>query len=205
MNNKIFEQLKITSLEGIYPIGEDSELLSSALFIPKNASCLDLGCGTGIQGITMAKQGAKKITFGDINPNALENARINVLQNHVKTRVSFVQTDVFSNVSESFDVIAFNPPYVPSDDIQWIETDGGKKGRKILDRFLETVSDHLSPAGEVFFLQTSLNGTKKTEEILRKKGFRFEIICRQKLFFEELLVFHAQKNPKPADIRKQKK
>ncbi len=185
---------RIIANQGIYPPSEDSELLAQSLTIPKNAVCLDLGCGTGIQGITMALLGAKSVTFCDQNPLALENAKQNKKLNHLTCETKFIQSDLFENISEKFDVITFNPPYVPSEKIKWIDTDGGKKGRIVLDRFLDKIEKHLKPNGQVFFLQTSLNETNPTEKKLKQNGFEFEIVNKQKLFFEELLVYRCWKN-----------
>ncbi len=98
---------------------------------------------------------------------------------------------MFENIKEKFDIITFNPPYVDSESIKYIEVDGGKKGREILDLFLEKVKEHLNAKGEVFFVQSIHNGLIKTKKILKNNGFKFEIIAKKKLFFEELVVFKA--------------
>ena len=107
-------------------------------------------------------------------------------------KVEARQSNLFENVSEKFDLIIFNPPYVPSDKVAFKEVDGGKKGREILDLFLDEMPNHLKKGGSCFFLQSSLNGEKETEKVLEKKGLVFSIVARQKLFFEELLVFSCQ-------------
>ncbi|MDO8625102.1 MAG: methyltransferase [Candidatus Diapherotrites archaeon] len=192
LNPKIVDALGIQTIEGVYPPSEDSYLLANSIQIPKKADCLDLGCGSGIQGITMAKIDAQSVTFCDQFKTALDLAKKNCEQNKVKCKTHFIQSDLFSRIeNKKFDVIAFNPPYVPSDGIKWKDTDGGKKGREVLDKFLDHVTEHLKTDGQLFFLQSSLNGEATTKKRLNELGFAFEIVARQKLFFEELIVYRG--------------
>ncbi|MDZ4256747.1 MAG: hypothetical protein U1C71_04005, partial [archaeon] len=76
--------------------------------------------------------------------------------------------------------------------IRWRDTDGGKKGREIIDAFLEKLADHLKPGGHCFLLQSSLNIPEMTEQKMKKLGMTGKIIATQKLFMEELQVWHLQ-------------
>ncbi len=183
----------------MYEPQEDSFLLAKILSVPQGSRVLDLGCGCGMQGLAAAMRGASEIVFADLNPKALENARHNAELNTkavgAGTKFLFVQSDLFSNLkNQLFDCIVFNPPYVPSDSKKkWVETDGGHKGREVLDRFLKGFPAFLKPNGTVFFLQSSVNGIAETESKLKKAGFQSEIVGKEKLFFEELLVFKANR------------
>ena len=188
-----FKDQSFEVFESVYPPSEDSELLATAIRIQPFSDCLDMGCGTGIAGIQMAKNGAKSITFADQNPNALKCAEQNVKINNIHCASRFIQTDLFTALPEKFDLIAFNPPYVPSDEIKWKDTDGGLNGREVLDRFINEAGKHLNPNGQIFFLQNDQNGEKKTIQMLKANGFEFELVSRQKLFFEELIVFRCWK------------
>lgn len=204
MTNPKTIPLKLSVLRTVYPPSEDSELLAQSLRIPAEAVVLDLGCGSGIQGITAAQQGADEVWCVDINPNAIKCAKKNIGQNLTRaqakhTKFIFKKSDLFSDISKKlrFNVIVFNPPYVPSETVQWNDTDGGKKGRETLDRFLDSFENFLAPKGTVYFLQSTLNGILITQKKLQKIGFVPEIIGRQKLFFEELLVFKATQKIEP--------
>lgn len=192
-----FQTLEFDLFENAYPPSEDSELLAESVSIPGRPKVLDLGCGSGIQGIACAKNGAGSVTFSDIHPNCLKNARHNFQKNKKQIpgnpKTIFIQSNLFGHIVGTFDCIIFNPPYVPSEPIKWIDTDGGKKGREILDQFLGQAGKFLKPNGRIFFLQTSLNGIRATKQKLKKLGFRFEIANRKKLFFEELIVFRLEK------------
>lgn len=191
-----FKQLELVIFESVYFPQEDSVLLAENVTFSRGNRVLDLGCGCGIQGLNAAILGASQIVCSDINPVALKNAKKNAVQNGFQKKFSFIESSFFSGFkkNEKFDCIIFNPPYVPSGkEKKWTETDGGKKGRETLDFFLEQCGAFLKKNGTVFFLQSSLNGVSLTEKKLEKLGLGFEIIAKQKLFFEELVVFKAWK------------
>jgi release factor glutamine methyltransferase len=193
-NHQILDSLSISVPEGVYPPSEDSALLANSFSLPAHAHCLDLGCGSGIQGLVMARLGARSVTFCDQSQTALAAARHNAEKNRAECETEFVRSDLFAALSgRRFDLIAFNPPYGPSEDVKWKDTDGGKKGRETLDRFLDQLPEHLTEGGEAFFLQSSLNGEAKTKKRLKELGFAFRIVAREKLFFEELAVYRIQK------------
>lgn len=198
MPKKIFfKNHELDVFDSVYEPLEDSLLLANAVQIKPVDNALDLGCGCGIQGINLVLQGASQVICLDINPLCLQNTRHNFKKNGFENNLQLIESDLFEKIpfNQKFDVIVFNPPYVASENLRWKETDGGKKGREILDRFLDSVEDFLKPIGTVFFLQTDLNGISQTEQKLKKRNFRFEIVARQKLFFEELVIFKACRCP----------
>jgi len=178
--------------KGVYSPREDSLLLASAMDFPPGASVLDMGTGTGFLAGEAAKKGAGRIVAVDISERALEFAGKETEKSKIKN-IEFRLSDLFSEVPEKFDVIIFNPPYVPSEGIKYRDVDGGKKGREVLDRVLREMPGHLNENGICYFLQSSLNGIQQTEKLLKKMNFSFEIAARKKLFFEGLVVFRAGK------------
>ncbi len=191
----------------VYRPAEDSWLLEECILKEnlKGKKCLDIGCGSGIQSVAMVKSGAKEVVSVDVNETALSETKASVekflsgLEKNqtqiVGQTVSFsvLESNLFSKVSGKFDFVAFNPPYVPSDEIKWSDLDGGENGREIIDSFLEGVGKHLSDKGVVLLLLSSLNKVDDVFDILSKKGFRVENIGKKKLFFEELVVLRAEK------------
>lgn len=185
-----FEGKELVVLNGVYAPKEDSFLLARSAKFRKHATVLDLGAGCGIQGINALMQGAKLVVFADVNGIALRNCELNCERLGFES-FRLVKSDLFGSVTGKFDAVVFNAPYAASDRIKWIEVDGGRKGREVLDSFLEQLPMHLNAGGECFFLQSSLNGEKETGKSLENKGFEWEIAARQRLFFEELVVFKA--------------
>jgi release factor glutamine methyltransferase len=100
----------------------------------------------------------------------------------------FKKSNLFSNLKVKFDFVAFNPPYVPSEGIKWIDLDGGKNGVKVIQKFLAQIKSHLTPKGFVLLLVSSLNNPKEIIKELYLKGFKVKVAGKKKLFFEELLV-----------------
>ena len=96
--------------------------------------------------------------------------------------------------NEKFDVILFNTPYLPTckdeiiDDNLNYAFDGGEDGRKVIDRFLKEVKNHLNDKGKVQLIQSSLSDNEKTMAILENEGFIVEITASEHFFFEEVVL-----------------
>lgn len=86
-------------------------------FNKDNIKILDIGTGSGCIAITLNKLlNSSDITGIDISSEALEVAKENNISNN--TNVKFIESDIFSNVSDKYDVIISNPPYISYDDIE---------------------------------------------------------------------------------------
>ena len=173
----------------VYLPREDTYLMEQALkpLVLKNKKILEIGCGSGYLSIYCAKRGAQ-VTSIDINHKAVSYAKRQAEKE--KQPIKFLQSNMFESldVKERFDIIFFNPPYLVSDNLDFLALDGGKKGREIIDKFLDVFNKYLEPDGFALLLHTDKNDLKQTKEILAKKSFRFEIIEKQHLFFEDLYV-----------------
>ncbi len=96
----------------------------------------------------------------------------------------------------NFDLIVFNPPYLPVPSEESLETplerawDGGPSGRGVIDEFLEKVENHLNPNGRFLFVQSSLSGVQETSEKLKEMGFRVKKKSK-KFSFEKLYLFQV--------------
>ena len=84
-------------------------------YLKDNISIIDIGTGSGCIPISLKKLLPKtNITAVDISPEALEVANDNAKTNNVD--VTFLQSDVFSNVTHKYDCIISNPPYIRYDE-----------------------------------------------------------------------------------------
>lgn len=126
---------------------------------------LDIGCGSGAIGLSLAKlyQGGRKlhVTLVDISEGALavtaKNAKTLDLSN-----VTLLQGNLLEPVSDQkFDMILSNPPYIPSKVIEGLQIeirehepmlalDGGEDGLEIYRRLIPQISEHLLPGGHMF-------------------------------------------------------
>jgi len=205
-------------MKKIYSLEEDSYLLSKIIeekipsLLNKNPDLkfLEIGCGSGIQLETAFKSGIKKenIFSCDVNSVAVRHCRKlgfnSVVSNLFEKFKGGVSALRFSSgttrmsiarrtlVPLKFDLIVFNPPYLPEDEREpknsRLETTGGKKGGEIINRFLKQAKKHLNKNGKIFLMTSSL--TKGVDFTSYKK----RIIARKKIFFEELFVLKLERN-----------
>ncbi len=189
------EDLFLEIPEKVYEPREDSFLLLSVLkkINLKGKKVLDLGTGSGILGLFASKK-AKEVLAVDINEDALKTIKKNVELNNIRN-VRILKSDLFENIKEKFDLIIFNPPYVPSEsnfreinDLAWA---GGESGREIIDKFLDQFKSYLNDNGILLLLQSSLSDIDKTLKKISK--FKPEIVASKKLAWETLVVIMAHK------------
>lgn len=191
------EDIRFKQPDNGYAPREDSWLLASMIQKFENEirgkKALDMGCGSGIQTAALLLAGAARVTCVDRNPAALRATEKIMAKQFDKSKINTLESNLFTGVKGTFDVIVFNPPYVPSDEIKWMEVDGGKKGREVIDRFLDSFPPHLNQNGFVLLLESSLNGRTITHTRMKKAGFAATIVAREKLAFEELVVYKIER------------
>jgi release factor glutamine methyltransferase len=153
---------------------------------------LELGCGTGIVALHAAKLGAS-VTAADISPIAIECTRRNAARNDLKVKV--VRSDLFEDIRGSFDVVAFNPPYLPREggSTSWIERswDGGDQGSEVSVRFLEQAWKHLAPGGRAYLVLSSIGGLMSVLRAARER-YEAELIAEERMFFESVYVYRLK-------------
>jgi release factor glutamine methyltransferase len=189
------KELIIQTHKEVYEPAEDSYLLSENLETRKNDLVLDIGTGTGIQALTAARN-AKKVLAVDINPHALETAKKNAELNKINN-IEFRISNLFEKIKpkEKFDLIIFNPPYIPSHekDLLGRAWAGGEKGREVIDKFIEQAPQHLKDGGRIMLLVSSINEPEDVARKLEKKKLSVTTTSKKKLFFEELQILKAVK------------
>jgi release factor glutamine methyltransferase len=178
--------------ESIYYPREDSELLAGVIETMDIAgrSVLEVGCGSGLISIVAAKMGAN-VAAADVNPEAVRITEKNAEANKVSLNV--FTSDLFENVNGKFDLIIFNPPYLP---VEEGETDltyaGGASGREVIERFIGEVENHLNKDGFVLLLISSLTGEQEVLDLFHLIGMKTEIEASEKVSWEELIVIKAK-------------
>lgn len=139
----------------------------------QNKKILDVGCGYGLIGVTLAKIKKCDVTMIDVNKRALHLAKINLKENNVEANV--LESDIYENITEKYDCVITNPPI--------------RAGKKVYMTILQDAHKYLNESGELWFVMNKDHGVKtvikKLErtydlQILEKnKGF-FVIICKNR-------------------------
>jgi HemK-related putative methylase len=172
----------------IYQPAEDSYLLAEVLTDylsgkTKQIKILDMGSGSGIQAQTCLNLGFNNILTADINKEAVENLK--------KQGFRSIHSDLFSNINkkEKFDLIIFNPPYLPEHKYdKEKDTTGGKKGFETIIKFLKQAKNNLNKNGNILLLFSSFSQPKIIIEKAKLLGYKTKELSSKKLFFEELFV-----------------
>jgi len=185
MRLKVDPRIEIAECEDVYPPREDSFLLLECTQVRNGERVLEMGCGSGVIALHCAKAGAL-VTAVDINPRAVTCTRNNALQNGLE--VEALHSDLFLDLDGSFDVMIFNPPYLPEEERGTIERSwaGGEGGTRVLERFLREAPRHLNPRGRIYILLSSMMRDASLSCVLSQ--FVRDRLRRKKLFFEELWV-----------------
>ena len=182
----------------VYMPSDDTFLLAENLEIKEGQSVLEIGTGSGLVSM-YASLLSDDVTATDINYNALELAEKNFKLNNI-SNIKLEFGDMFEPIKDKkFDVILFNTPYLPTDSDDIINDDlnyafdGGLNGRKVIDRFINEVPNHLNDKGIVQMIQSSLSNNERTLDIFDAKGFIAEIAKSESFFFEEIVLINAYK------------
>ena len=92
-----------------------------------------------------------------------------------------------------FDFVVCNLPYLATEEIIDIATDGGAEGFEIPKKIFDSVVPLIKENGKFVFVTSSLSNYEKLINYAQKLGLKTEIIAKKKLFFEELILVKAGK------------
>lgn len=181
--------------DSIYQPAEDSYLLDKTLRkeIPKllkenpNLEFLEIGAGSGIILETAKQLGIKpkNIFATDINQEAVSHCQ--------SQGFNCIFSDLFEEVEGKYNIIVFNPPYLPEDseglepEESQLATTGGASGSELINKFLEQAQEYLEEDnGRIFVLTSSL--TKGIDW----KNYKKKLIGKENLFMEDLFVWELR-------------
>jgi len=187
----------------VYLPSDDTDLMIEVLekeVIRKNkqfSSAIEIGSGNGFLSIDIYDN-VKELISTDINPIAIDYL-LNIKEQYNLEKQKIVYSNLFDSIGEQkFDLIIFNPPYVPTEEILDEDDDeingydlavnGGEHGKEIIDEFVKQLPEHLDKVGVCYLLVSSLNSPLDIIENLKLQNLFAEIIDSKKLFFEELFV-----------------
>ena len=193
-------KFKVTS-DILSPRMETEELVYKVIdYIRKNnltnIKILDLCTGSGIIGITLKKELEEfdvKILASDISSRALMVAKENA--SSLEADISFVESDLFSNIQDKFDIIVSNPPYIAHDDKKTIKENvlnydphlalfADEEGMYFYRNIIEKSRPYLNEKGIMFF---EIGYDQKEKIITLGENNKFETVvykdinCRDRI------------------------
>ncbi|MCX8237578.1 MAG: peptide chain release factor N(5)-glutamine methyltransferase [Akkermansiaceae bacterium] len=128
--------------------------------LPKPARILDLGCGSGVLGLTLAKNlgtDCSHLVLADLSTEALALCEENAAA--LEVEATFVKSDLFSSIEAPFDLIVANLPYIAETERSKVEPEvlhdpdmalfSGPDGLDLLRTFCAQCSSYLNPGGLV--------------------------------------------------------
>jgi len=149
-------------------VDEGTRLLIECADVPEEGLLLDLGCGYGVIGIVFAKLHPRlRVYMVDVNPRAVELAKLNAKHNNVADRVTVLQGNLYEPVKGlRFNVILSNPPLAA--------------GMKTVEAIVRQAPKHLVEGGSLqLVLRKGVERVRRTMEevfgnceiVVRKKGY----------------------------------
>jgi len=148
----------------------------------------------------LAAEKAKRVLAVDINPYAIECAIKNAEMNGARQRIGFRNGDLFQPIKpdESFSLILFNSPYLPSEpdeERSWIGKAwaGGPNGRKVIDRFVMDAPNFLAAGGKIQLVQSSLSNVDRTLKMFSERNLRAMVVAQVKVAFESIVLVEAKR------------
>lgn len=171
----------------VYQPAEDSFLLLKAAKSEVRLSdrVLEIGVGSGYVSTGLLSS-CFLLVATDKNPHAASIAH--------NAGVPVVRADLAAGLCNPFDLILFNPPYLPTEPKEriddWLELalDGGPSGRDVIIRFLQEIPSLLSPEGRVLLLISSLTGLNEVKELARENGFVSTTVAEECVEGGEILM-----------------
>ena len=167
-----------------YTPAEDTFFLAEHIEKQKGNSALDVGSGSGYL-TKLLSNNFSMVVGTDIN--------FPVLISQTYKTENIVCCNGADAIHFSFDLIVCNLPYLATEEILDISTDGGLEGFEIPKKIFDSVFDKIKPSGKFIFVTSSLSNYQKLIDYAQKLGLKSRIIAKKKLFFEELILFESQK------------
>lgn len=160
---------------------------------------LDLCTGSGCIAIALAlkfRAGLTKdvidckMVASDISSGALDIARMNACRHGVSDRIRFINSDLFEDIYDKFDIIVSNPPYIAAFEFDTLQKevlkepkvalDGGEDGLDLYRRVVQSAPDYLRAGGHIVF-EIGFGQAGEVRAIL-EAGKRFRVLSIEKDF-----------------------
>ena len=167
-----------------YPPSEDTFFLADHIKDEKGESALDIGAGSGYLSSILEKS-FSLVVGTDLLFNVLRKRDY-----HTENNICCNGADA---INHQFDLIVCNMPYLNTDNVSDVRTDGGIDGLEIPMKIIDSAKPRIKPGGKLIYVTSSLSDFKKLVSYTELNGFNVSILAKKKLFFEELILVKAVK------------
>lgn len=182
----------------------DTEILVEEIIkrVNKNdeLKILDMCTGSGAIAIALAKYiQNSKVTASDISKSALEVAKKNAVTNQVK--IEFIESNLFENIHEKFDIIVSNPPYIETDIICMLEEqvrkepkialDGGEDGLKFYTLIAKDAKRYLNSNG-MLAVEIGYNQKNEVKKIFENEQYSKSICIKDLGGNDRVVICHKK-------------
>ena len=152
-------------------IDKGSELLIETLLpIDLGKSLLDLGCGIGVIGLTLAYfHPGLNVCLTDVNTRALSLCSANANSLKLSQKVTVLQSDIYTKVEGKFDSIVSNPPI--------------RAGKKVTYEIYKGALEHLNDSGSLYIVIRKQQGALSVKSYLEQLFGNVTVLAREKGYF----------------------
>jgi S-methylmethionine-dependent homocysteine/selenocysteine methylase/SAM-dependent methyltransferase len=166
---------------GVFVPTHGSFLVWKHLFqhqIGEGKRCVDIGCGTGLLAIELARNGADHVHAIDIDKRAVANTLSNAFRNGISDRITGEAIDLYPWVPrDRYDVVVASLYQMPVD--PYDQPSGHRPldfwGRNLLDHLITLLPKLLTDDGVAYVMQLSILGQERTAELLAEAGFQARV------------------------------
>ncbi len=151
-----------------------SQVLLNTLGFEKGKTLLDLGCGYGPLGISLAKVQGVKPTMVDINNRAIDLAKQNAQKNGVCADI--FQSNIYEKVNGTFDYIISNPPI--------------RAGKQVVHTIISESINYLNAGGNLTIVIQKKQGAPSAKAKMEEVFGNVEILKRDKGYY----ILRSEKN-----------
>lgn len=144
-----------------------SQVLLNTLDFEKGKTLLDLGCGYGPLGISLAKVQGVKPTMVDINNRAIDLAKQNAQKNGVEADI--FQSNIYEKVNGAFDYIISNPPI--------------RAGKQVVHTIISESINYLKVGGNLTIVIQKKQGAPSAKAKMEEVFGNVEILKRDKGYY----------------------
>ncbi len=165
-----------------YPPSEDTFFIVENIENEKGNFALDVGSGSGYL-TKLLSENFSFVVGTDIN--------FDVLKKQTYKTENLICCNGSDAIKIKFDFIVCNLPYLATDEIIDIATDGGEEGFEIPKKIFDSIIENMDENGKFVFVTSSLSNYQKLINYAQKLGLKTRIIAKKKLFFEELILVES--------------